>query len=370
MEVILEEKERRIKVLHVLGSMNVGGIQMFLMNIFRNINRQKIMFDFACMNHKNYFQKEIEALGGRVFCIGRHKKIIQHKKCLFNLLDENNYDYIHIHSGNAFCVIDSYLIKKHNLDHKVIYHSHNSSSIYPSLHRICRLFITKYNDYYFACSTEAAKWMFPNEIVQSKNYALITNGIDVEKFLYSEEKKIEVRKEFELEDNFVVGHVGRIANQKNHRFIVEIFAKIVEKRSNAKLVLLGTGPLEEEIRNRVKELGIQQHVLFMGNRDDVERILCGCDVFLFPSLHEGLPLTLIEAQCSGLPCFISDVISDEVKVTPLIQKMSLKNTADEWAEEVCSFEKRNRIEPNKMVAESQYNLACTVEYISKFYKKI
>jgi len=361
--------ERKIRVLHILGSMNVGGIQMFLMNIFRNINREEIVFDFACMNSKNYFQEEIEALGGNLYCIRRHGNIKMHKECLFKLLDNNEYDCIHIHSGNSLCVIDSYLVKKHNRNHKVIYHSHNSSSKSMFLHKLCKIFITKYNDYLFACSTEAAKWMYPAKIIRSKGYTLVSNGIDVKKFLYSQEKAEEVYDEFGLEDCFVVGHVGRIATQKNHKFLVEIFAKIVERKENARLLLMGKGPLEEEIKEHVKALGIQDKVLFLGNRDDVERVLCGCNVFLFPSLHEGLPLTLVEAQCSGLPCFISDVISDEVMITPLVNKVSLKNSADEWADMVCSFDAMDRVEQNKIVEKSQYNLSCTVEYMSTFYKQ-
>ena len=349
--------------------MNVGGIQMFLMNILRNLNSEEILFDFACMNHKNYFQEEIETLGGRLFCIDSHKKIRLHKERLFKLLDQTDYDFIHIHSGTSLCVIDSYLVKKHSEKHTVIYHSHNSSSKYVLLHKLYKPFITKYNDYYFACSTEAAKWMYPENVTSSKQYTLITNGIDVKKFLYSKEAELKISELLDLEDCFVIGHVGRFATQKNHKFLIEIFSKIAETKKNSKLLLMGTGPFENEIKEQVKRLGIQEQVCFLGNRDDVEEILCACDVFLFPSLHEGLPLTLVEAQCSGLPCVISDVISDEVVITPLIQKVSLEETAEQWADKVCAYVKRDRVEQNKLVENSKYNLEYTIQYLSDFYER-
>jgi len=365
----LERKNKKVKVLHVLGSMNMGGIQMFLMNILRNIDNEEVQFDFACMNDKNYFKDEIETLGGNVFFIESHKKIMLHKKLLFQLLNENEYDYIHIHSGNSLCVIDSYLVKKYSKKHKVVYHSHNSSSKSVIMHKLCKPFVTKYNDYYFACSTEAAKWMYSKQVIFSKQYTLISNGIDVKKFLYSKEIEMKVSEALNLKDCFVIGHVGRFNTQKNHRFLIEIFYKITEKKENVKLLLMGTGPLESEIKERVKDLGIEDKVCFLGNRDDVEKILCACDVFVFPSLHEGLPLTLIEAQSSGLSCYISDVISDEVIITPLVQKISLDETAAQWADKICEYVKEDRIKNNEMVKKSKYNLEYTVRYLSDFYYK-
>lgn len=365
----MERKNEKIKVLHVLGSMNMGGIQMFLMNILRNIDTKKIQFDFVCMNDKNYFQDEIEALGGNVFCIGSHKKILNHKKLLFQVLNENEYDYIHIHSGNSLCVVDSYLVKKHNKNHKVIYHSHNSSTKSVALHKICKPFVTKYNDYYFACSTEAAKWMYPKWVISSKQYTLISNGIDVKKFLYSKERETNVSESLNLKDCFVVGHVGRFNIQKNHRFLIDIFYKIAEKKENAKLLLMGAGSLEAEIKEKVRSLGIEDKVCFLGNRNDVEDVLCACDVFVFPSLHEGLPLTLIEAQSSGVSCYISDVISDEVIITPLIKKISLEETAEQWADKICKCVEEDRIKNNEIVENSKYNLEFTVQYLSDFYYK-
>lgn len=366
----MKKSEEKIKVLHVLGSMNMGGIQTFLMNIFRKIDREKYAFDFACMNSKNLFQKEIESLGGNLYCIGRYRKIGKHRKCLYELLDKNKYDYVHIHSGNAICVIDAILVKMHNRKQKVIYHSHNASAKMKEIHAICKLLIPYFTDLRFACSNEAAQWMYPKSIIEAKKYTVISNGIHVEKFLYCEKTAREVRDELKLQDEFVVGHVGRIDTQKNHKFLLEIFACIVKKNPNSKLLLVGTGPLENEIKTRAAELGLEDKVLFLGVRKDVERILCACDAFCLPSLFEGLGIVNIEAQACGLPCYISDVITDEVALTPLLKKESLKASAEVWAERICSEKIENRATYNEVVAQTRYALGYTVNQLCTFYTKV
>ena len=362
---VLKEK---IKVLHILGSMNMGGIQVFLMNLLRHIDRDEIQFDFACMNSKNLFQEEIEQLGGRLFCVGSHKHLMEHRSKLYRLLDEDHYDYIHIHSGNSLCVIDSILVKLHGFRHKVIYHSHNSSHKEKRLHKIFKPFVSVCNDYFFACSEEAAQWMFSKRILRNDQYTIVMNGIDIEKFLYSEKTDKEVREELSLGDAFVVGHIGRIDVQKNHKFLLKVFREILKRKPHAKLLCLGKGPMEIEIKELTCALGIEEHVLFLGNRNDVPRILSACNAFVFPSVFEGFGIALLEAQASGLPCFASDVISDEVIVSPLIRKLSLEHSAEQWADEICKEPTIDRKEANQIVKKSKYGLEHTVAQISAFYK--
>ena len=366
----MENREEKIRVLHVLGSMNMGGIQMFLMNVFRKIDREKYAFDFACMNRHNIFQDEIESLGGHLYCIDRYRKLWTHRRLLYQLLKENQYNYIHIHSGNALCVIDALLVKMYNRKQKVIYHSHNASGKMKSLHEVCKLLIPMCTNWRFACSNEAAQWMYQKSIIDAKKYTVISNGINVEKFLYSKETALEVRRELKLQDEFVVGHVGRIDTQKNHKFLLEIFACIVKRKPNSKLLLVGTGPLENEVKTQAAQLGIEDKVLFLGIRNDVERILCACDAFCLPSLFEGLGIVNIEAQACGLPCYISDVITDEVVVTPLIKKESLGASAEIWAERICSGKIEDRASYNDIVAQTQYALGYTVNQLCTFYSKV
>ena len=365
----MENRNKKIKVLHVLGSMNMGGIQIFLMNIYRSMDREKIEFDFACMNKKNLFKEEIESLGGHVYWIGSHKKVFAHRKRLVEILNSNDYDYVHIHSGNALCTIDAVWSKLNNKNQKVIYHSHNASSKDRVFHYMYRTIIPKYADYMFACSKEAAEWMFPKPVIKKGDYTVITNGIDVRKYLYSAEVAEEVRTELGLKDSFVVGHVGRMAKQKNHKFLIEIFDCIKKMNTNAKLLLVGDGPLAQEIHNQVNELGLEESVLFLGIRNDIGRILCACDAFCLPSLFEGLGIVNLEAQASGLPCYITDTISDEVVLTSLVEKESLRTSPEIWAEKICSARNADRICYNQEVENSKYSLTYTIGQVCDFYKK-
>ena len=185
----------------------------------------------------------------------------------------------------------------------------------------------------FACSNSAAKWLFANKADKA---LILKNGIECDKFVYSPITEKSIREELNLtEENFIVGHVGRFNHQKNHSFLVEIFSEIVEFNPNAYLLLIGEGPLKKEIQKRVTELDLIDKVKFLGVRNDVHHILKACNVMLFPSLHEGLPVTLIEAQGSGLPCIISDVITKEVDIgAGLIQYENLKSSPQVWAEKI------------------------------------
>ncbi len=364
---MLENRKEKIKVLHVLGSMNMGGIQMFLMNILRNMDHDKVEFDFACMSRSSIFKEEIESFGGHLYGIGSHKKVLQHKKKLYEVLRNHNYDYVHIHSGNALCVIDAIWTKLYNKKQKVIYHSHNAFSKDLWLHRLCKPIIPLCSDYMFACSKEAAEWMYPAYITKNEKYTTITNGIDVKKYLYSEKIAEEVRAELGLKDEFVICHIGRIAKQKNHKFLLQIFMKVLEKRPNSKLLLVGDGPLAEEIRMMVQNLKLQDHVMFLGIRNDVERILCASDVFCLPSLFEGLGIVNLEAQASGLPCYITDSISNEVVITSLVKKESLESSAEVWAERICCSNTSDRKSYNQEVERSRYSLTYTISQICNFY---
>lgn len=366
----MENSEKKIRVLHVLGSMNMGGIQMFLMNVFRKIDRDQYMFDFACMNPVNIFQEEIEHLGGHLYWIDSYRNFLNHKKRFYQILEENEYDYIHIHSGNAICVLDAVLAKSFCRKQKVVYHSHNASGRMKYLHGICKALIPRFTDWRFACSYEAARWMYPKSVVGAKQYTVISNGIDVEKFKYSSETREQARIELKLGEELAVGHVGRIDVQKNHRFLLEIFACILKKAPQAKLLLVGTGPLENEIKAKAEQLGIAENVLFLGIRNDVERILCACDVFCLPSLFEGFGIVNIEAQACGLPCYISDVITSEVAVTPLLKKESLEASPEIWAERIRREQVEDRAAYNELVARSRYALSYTVDQLCTFYRGV
>ena len=235
------------------------------------------------------------------------------------------------------------------------------------IHGALKLLIPGFSDLRFACSDDAAEWMFPKSVVEKKGYTVISNGIEVEKFLYSEESAAEIRKELGLQDKFVICHVGRIDVQKNHKFLLEVFDEVLKRKPNSKLLLVGTGPMEKQVKEQAKQLGISENTVFLGIRRDVEKIMCASDAFCLPSLFEGLGIVNIEAQACGLPCYISDVINEEVDITPLIQKESLQASPEKWAERICSEVSVERKAYNEIVAKSKYALDYTVNQICTFY---
>ena len=357
------------KVLHIVGSMNMGGIQTFIMNVFRNINREEIIFDFACMNPKNYFESEIEKLGGKVTCIGSRKRLFHHIIKLGKLIKENEYSIVHIHASHAFSVLDAILIRLINPHIIILFHSHTTNSISKVQHVVLKQIIPIVSDYYLACSEEAAQWMFNKKIISKKDYLIIPNGIDVDKYYFCEDKAKLIRSELSIANNqLVIGHIGRIAKPKNHVFLLDVFNEI-KKRTDAILVLAGgDGDMSEIVNNRIKQLGLEHSVKLLGVRDDIPKLLSAMDVFVFPSLHEGLPVSLIEAQASGLPCFISNCITNEVKVTPLIHVLSLNEDPVTWANMVLANKDTNeRNAYDKLIKISSFNIHQTVKMLKDIY---
>ena len=223
-----------------------------------------------------------------------------------------------------------------------IVHAHNAqneaSKIKGLFHCINRHRIAAYATEFWSCSDNAAAYFYPESVRTSASFWMVNNAIDLERFAFKEDAREKVREEFALSpDILVVGHVGRFSPQKNHSFLLEIFAKILKKRPDAKLLLVGQGELEEGIREKAKELGVLDDVIFTGARSDVEALLSAMDVFLFPSLFEGLPLALLEAQAEGLPCYTTaHTVPKEADMTGLVHYLELSAPPDAWAESVLS----------------------------------
>lgn len=356
-----------IRVLHVITGMGSGGAEALIMNIYRNIDRKKIQFDFLLRSEEDLYFDEIKSLGGRVFIMPsfpRHavKNYMETKRFLER---HKEYSIIHVH-GNALIYMNALIIAKNKGVPCRIMHSHNTKTrrpIYRIVHELNKLFIENIATDYFACSNVAGDWMF-----KGKKYKLVNNAIDVEKFLFNEEHRQEIRKELQIEDKFVIGHIGRFLYSKNHEFIIDIFKKIYEQNKNAVLVLTGTGPLEQKIRDKVNEFGLSQNVIFTGVRSDVYKLLQTFDVFLFPSYFEGLPVTLIEAQASGVKCFVSTEVSNEVKISDLVEFIDLQQSSEYWANKIlnnsCGYERQNMY---KQINSSGYAIKEMVSDLEEFY---
>ncbi|MCK1993402.1 glycosyltransferase family 1 protein [Peribacillus muralis] len=301
-----------LRILHVVVNMNRGGAETLIMNLYRNIDRSKIQFDFLT-SKKGVFDDEIEQLGGNIHRIPYISDVghFAYKKHLDSFFRENDtYKVVHAHMDKmSGLVLQS--AKKAGIP-KRISHSHNTRSEGGLASRIYKWYagnlIMNNATNLLACSRQAARWLF-----KDKPADILKNGIECTSFSYSAETRNIVRKEWNIDSGTtVLGHVGRFAQQKNHRFLIDIFAEFVKETENAVLILIGEGTLKPEIVAKVKSLKLENKVKFLGVRSDINRVLQAFDVFIFPSLHEGLPVSLIEAQAAGLPCIISDRISREV----------------------------------------------------------
>lgn len=359
-----------IRVVQVFGRMDRGGAETMIMNIYRNIDRTKVQFDFVVhTQEKCDFDDEIRRLGGKIYSVPRFntKNALFYKRAWNKLLSEHTeWKLIH---GHIASVASIYLkvAKSHGMI--TIVHSHIAGGKRRLLYYIKMALIKRIKaDYYMACSNAAGKWLFGEKIEKNGNYFVLPNAIDVNRFRYNPVSRDQKRKELGLTDEVLIGHIGRFQNQKNHLFLIEVFNEYVKRMNNSKLLLVGRGELEEQVKNRVNELGIQDKVIFAGVRSDVNELIQAMDVFVFPSLYEGLPVTLIETQTSGLPCVISDTVSTESILTKdLVTVMSLSQTADEWADHIISRlgEKRySRIEEVKVKG---YDIADTSKWLEEFY---
>ncbi len=317
--------------------MNAGGAETFLMKIYRNINKAKYQMDF-CVNiqEKGYYDNEIQELGGKLFYIpSKSQNIKEFKNRLTGIVKRNGYEYVLRVTSNASGFMDLKIAKKAGA--RVCSARSSNSSDGGSLttrlaHCAGRLFYGKYVDVKFAPSNLAAEYTFGRKAVKKGDVAILHNGVDLNVFRFDEQGRENVRKEFGIQkDQYVIGHIGRFMTQKNHLFLLDIFYQIYTQNNKAVLLLVGKGELQAQIQEKIKTLGIEKNVIFAGVRSDVPQLLSAMDVFVFPSLYEGMPNTVIEAQATGLPCVIADTITKEADITGLVQYLSLQVPCGKWA---------------------------------------
>lgn len=360
-----------IRVLHVVVNMNRGGAETLIMNLYRNIDRTKVQFDFLTCR-EGVFDTEINELGGIVHRIPYindvgHFGYIKSLNQFF--LENNDYEIVHSHLNKMSGVVIR-AAKKNGIRY-CISHSHNTGGEGSFLAKAYKwyssLYIPSNSDYTFACSQAAGNWLFGGK---SREAVLLNNGIEPEYFQYSSEVRKMKRRELEIGDQLVIGHVGRFTKQKNHKFLIEIFAELLKRRPDAILLLCGDGVLRKEMEDIVDEMNICSNVQFLGVRSDIHQLLQAFDLFIFPSLHEGLPVTLIEAQAAGLTCLISDNITNEVDMgLGLMQFLSLSDS-NEWVEELGKFTvdkaKRNATKLRQFI-DRGYDIRNTAEWLQDFY---
>ena len=357
-----------IRVLHMIASLDVGGSQTMMMNIYRNIDREKIQFDFVIDRPaETYFAEEIKALGGKVYTMsafhGTNAGEIRR--------DWNNFFYTHpeyriLHSHvRSYASLYLPVAKQHGV--KTIIHSHSTSTgggVKGAVKSVMQLPLRYQADVMMACSLDAGEWLFGRRACQSGRFVLLPNGIDTRRFACEASMRQRYRRELGLEGKYVIGNVGRFYDVKNHTFLLDVFQKIHEQDESAVLLLVGVGPLQQEMAQKAVALGVADQVIMTGNREDVPELLGAMDVFAFPSLWEGLGIAVVEAQAAGLPCVISDTITKEVGLSGLVRYLPLGD-AGRWAEAL--LERRPRQDVTEAILRAGYDIRGTARRLSALY---
>ena len=368
----MKKKEEPIRIAQIIGKWLGGGVEAVVMNYYRHIDHSKVQFDFICDDDStNIPYDEIEKLGGKVILIPPYQKVFKYQKELRRVLRDGKYKIVHSHI-NTLSVFPLYAAKKVGVPVRIA-HSHSTTNKKEwkknLLKQVLRPFSKKYATNYMCCSELAGRWLFGDKAYDEGKVYLLNNAIDLDKFKY--DKKIGDKKRKELgikEDTIVIGHIGRFVAQKNHNFLIDIFNQFHKKEKNSILLLAGQGPLQEEIKNKVRELGLDDSVKFLGQRNDANELYQAFDVFLLPSLYEGLPVVGVEAQASGLLCFFSDDMTKETKVLDSTVFMSLFNTAEEWTGEILTnLKDYQRINTKSEVSDNGFDIEIEARKLEKYY---
>lgn len=366
-----------IRILHIVGTMNQGGIECLLMSLYRAIDKNKVQFDFLTHSkQKAFFDDEIESLGGRIFNIINPfslKGFVQYKAQINNFFtQQSEYKIVHSHMNTFSGIILNTIKKTHPNICTRIAHSHTTCSeplkIKTIMWRIARLLGQNSITHRFSCSKDAAYWSFSKFPDKS---IIFNNAIDTVEYKFNKDTRNKYRAELNIDNNFILGHVGRFNAIKNHAFLLDVFAKTSQANSDAVLLLVGDGPLLSDMKLKANELGLKNKIIFLGNRTDVSQLLSAMDAFIFPSINEGLGIVAVEAQTSGLPCLVSDALPQEVKLTNNLHFLSLDESANFWANKINKITlAENREQKHLEISKQGYDINETSLWLTDFYLKL
>lgn len=355
-----------IRVLQIVTCMNRCGLETMIMNHYRKLNRKEFQFDFLVhREEEGDYEKEILELGGKIYRISRLNPFsIKYFKELHEFFKVHRYKVVHCHL-DCMSAFPLKIAKKYGVDIRIA-HSHSKSQDkdfkYP-IKLLVKHFIGRYATHLFACGEEAGKWMFGHH-----KYIIVKNAIDVEKFRYDESERQKIRKELKVEGYTVLGHVGRFFPAKNHIFLIKLFNEYSKDNQNAILWLIGDGEGKKDIEKVVKQMGLDEKVYFWGNRSDVNSLYQAMDVFIFPSLYEGLPLTMVEAQSASLPCVMSNNVPDECIMTNLIQKVGLEEGYPVWKYAISRAIKMKRYDMANIIKHHGFDVEKNIKILESIYK--
>ncbi len=368
-----------MNVLEVFGEpIANGGQESFVIQVLEHMDHDQFRVDmltpYYCDN--TLYREMVESLGGQIYSFGLE---FEPGKSRFNIGDKldaflrkHDYDVVHVHSGSiSVLAITAKYAARHGVP-DIIVHSHCAAEKKTLRYRLTKAWfyqtMMRSPTHYCACSRVAGEWKYPKSIVE-RQMVILKNGVDPEKYAYDPDRRSRIRTELAIPDDaFVLGHVGRFSYQKNHAFLVEIFASVLQKRGDTYLILIGDGETRADVERQVKSLGIEDKVRFCGRVDNVQDYLQAMDVFVLPSRYEGLPLVGVEAQAAGLPVVTSTNVSEELAITDLTTFLPLDAPKDAWADEVVKHEGQMRQDQSGRLREEGYDIRQTVAEIEKLYR--
>jgi glycosyltransferase EpsF len=351
----VEESPRRI--LHIVSAMSRGGAETLIMNIYRHLDRSRLQFDFIVHSSaKGDFDDEIILLGGKIFKIGSlgESGLIQYIKNLTNIMSSNHYIAIHSHTdfqsglpalAAKICGIEKRICHSHSTNWPRKKNPKNQLLL-MLLRKLIQIFATDY----CSCSKEAAQFLFGKKLIAQNKVKLLKNGIDITPFLESNNERETVLKELGLEkDVKIIGHVGTFSESKNHVFIIKVLKNLLETEQNYVVLLVGDGPLRNQIEKEAETIGVSSNIYFLGVRDDIPKLMKAFDVFLFPSLFEGFGIVTLEAQCAGTPCVVSNNVPKSTDMgLNLMTYASLTDGLNQWALEIKRSAALNKPKPEEV----------------------
>ena len=366
---------RPIRVLYVNGGiMDRGGISAFMMNYYRHIDRTKIQIDFVVHGFKKgVFDDEIKQLGGEIYNVPiKSKDFLGNIKGLRKIFLSGKYKIVHSHMDAMGAVILKEA-KKCKIPIRIA-HSHSTEHLTVTkvqflLNEFARKHITRYATHFFACSEPAGRWLFGDEYAEAGMVKYIKNAIELDQYIFDEALRKQVKKELKVENNLVIGHVGRLEHQKNHFYLLEVFKDLLTIKPEAKLILVGDGLLKSKIVQKIETLNLADAVIVLGARDDVNVILNAVDVFVLPSHFEGLGIALVEAQANGVYCIASESVPGEVNITGKVQFLPIDDSGKKmWVEAMTTQENKDdrNVDLNTFIS-TGYSIKNEVKVLQELY---
>ena len=359
-----------IRIAHVIGKLNAAGVEAVVNNYYKNIDHNKYQFDYfidadgVCQPPQTLID-----MGARYYVVPPYQKFPQYLLTLIKYFKENNYQIVHSNM-NTLAVFSLFAAWLANVPIR-INHNHSTASKGETkrniLKYILRPFATVFATHYCACSRYAGKWLFGKKLVDEGKVKIFNNAICIENFAYNPAWRKSIRKELNIEHKFVVGHVGRFCFQKNHDFLIDVFKMVHEKEKNAILLLIGIGELQEAIKQKVYNLGLQKSVIFLGARKDVNKLYQAMDVFVLPSHYEGLPVVGVEAQAAGLPCVLSDQMTVETVIIKEAKVLPLRTSAAVWAEAVLETKNTKRRKTTEDLKNADFDIKTEAKKMEAYY---